>query len=106
MDADRQFTQESQMPFVWRVRPEPDVLWRCWDGEFVVYCAASGGTHHLEGLAAEVFEQLMARPSDCDALCAGIAGGFDRGTAEKLREAVPKVIETLVKAELIEPVNT
>jgi len=91
------------MATLWRVRPEPAVLWRCWDGEFVAYCAASGHTHHLAGLAAEVFEQLMAGSSDCNALCEGIAAGFDQDSMEKLREAVPQVLANLVKAEIIEP---
>ena len=103
MEADRPTPDKSPMSTRWRVKAEPAVLWRCWDGEYVAYCAATGSTHLLAGLAAEIFEQVMARPSDGDALCAGIAGGFDADEAEKLREAVPQVLANLAKAEIIEP---
>jgi PqqD family protein of HPr-rel-A system len=91
------------MSIVWRVKSEPAVLWRCWDGEYVAYCEATGNTHHLEGLAAEIFDRLLTVPASREALCERVTEAFDSDAAARLQAAVPMVIETLATAELIEP---
>jgi len=85
-----------------RVKSEPHLLWRCWDGEYAVYCAETGHTHHLEGLAAEIFERLLAQPAADAALLEAIAASVEAAERSQLHEAVPQTIARLLEAELLE----
>ena len=57
---------------LWKVQPTTPLRWREWDGEFVVYNAASGQTHYLNGLAAKVLQYFEAQPASFASLMSDI----------------------------------
>lgn len=79
------------------------LFWRQWDGEIVVYSDLSGDTHHLDALAAEVFEALIEAPSDFDGLVKRISASLSLEPATELRDALAGVLQGFEAFGLLEP---
>ena len=62
-------TDISPIPPIFRIAGDSRLLWRQWDDdEALVYHEASGRTHLLDALSAEVVMKLQAGPMTMDAL--------------------------------------
>lgn len=57
----------------WQVATENELLCRSWDDEFVVYNGATGDTHLLGLVAAQVMLKLQQTPADAVSLAEWIA---------------------------------
>jgi PqqD family protein of HPr-rel-A system len=60
---------------IWRLAPGQRLLYRCWDGECVLYNDLSGDTHLLDEFALALLEQLQRTPQAAAQL--GAAFGLD-----------------------------
>ena len=54
---------------LWMVPAEVQLEWRTWGESSVVFNQASGDTHLLDSVAAEVLERLETRSASIDELC-------------------------------------
>lgn len=57
----------------WQVAGEKEFLFRSWDDEFVVYNGATGDTHLLGLVAAQVMLKLQQMPTDVAGLAEWLA---------------------------------
>ena len=57
----------------WQVADENEFLFRSWDDEFVVYNGATGDTHLLGLVAAQVMLKLQQTPTDAVSLAEWVA---------------------------------
>ena len=70
------------------------LVWREWDGEFLVYSAASGQTHNLNFLAGEALRSLEAEPGSVSEVVCRLAHQFEiaeiygRATAGIIKDTV------------------
>jgi PqqD family protein of HPr-rel-A system len=60
---------------IWRLVPGQRLLYRCWDGECVLYNDLSGDTHLLDEFALALLEQVQRAPQAATQLAA--AFGLD-----------------------------
>jgi PqqD family protein of HPr-rel-A system len=60
---------------IWRLAPGQRLLYRCWDGECVLYNDLSGDTHLLDEFALALLEQVQRAPQAAAQLAA--AFGLD-----------------------------
>lgn len=93
------------MDRVWQLVRQPELLWRAWEGEIVVYNDASGDTHHLDPLAAEAFEAFLEAPIDTAGLTSRIAESLGVEKTTELGDALTKIVERFHSFGLIEPVS-
>jgi len=90
----------------WRKAGDAELSWRYWDGEAVVYNDASGDTHHLDALAAEVLERLCTHAADVEEVSQAIANAYGLDPDDDLNAAVAGSVERFLKFGLIEPIPT
>jgi PqqD family protein of HPr-rel-A system len=68
---------------IWRLAPGQRLLYRCWDGECVLYNDLSGDTHLLDEFALALLEQLQGAPQAAAQLAAAFgldpAAPYDEG---------------------------
>jgi len=93
------------MHTIWRVVREPPLLWRAWEGEIVLYNDASGDTHHLDPLAAEIFEILLERPAGVEELAELAAQALGVEITTDMRDTVAGIVTRFQGHGLIEPVQ-
>lgn len=85
------------------VAEQPDLVWRCWDGELVVYRVRSGAIHHLEGVPAALFIELAdGGPRPEGVLADWLAAAADM-PVEQVRNPLAASLETLTRCQLIAP---
>jgi len=75
------------------------LLWKSWDGEFVVYNSGSGDTHLLDPLTAEVLKNIQQGPI----APAELAAKLFVSDNESLDAYLSAVLRKLEELELIEP---
>lgn len=93
------------MDQVWQLVRQPELLWRAWEGEIVVYNDASGDTHHLDPLAAEAFEALLEAPTNMAGLTSRIAESLGVEKTAELDDALMRIVGRFHSFGLIEPVS-
>lgn len=88
----------------WRLT-DPSLVWRCWDGQTLVFHPASGDTHLVEPLAAAVLQSLQEAPRDAEDLfrLAAAQAACDPRAAAEPCAALLVELEAL---GLVEPVPT
>lgn len=88
---------------IWQIINDPPCLWRAWDDEIVVYCEASGDTHRLNPLAAEVFETLIAAPASLAQLEDRVAASLGIENDPELKRKLDATVRRLLGFGLLEP---
>ena len=88
---------------VWRIAARQDILWRNWDGDYVVFGSLSGETHILDIVSGKALERIMERPSSVPEIRSDIADFLEVENDEELASAVAKILQRLEDAALIEP---
>ena len=88
---------------LWQIVNDPPCLWRAWDDEIVVYCAASGDTHRLNPLASEVFETLIASPASFAQLEARVAASLGIDNDAAFKRKLDATVRRLHGSGLLEP---
>ena len=90
----------------WTLRPDADLRWRSWDGEYVVFHPASGDTHFLNPIAGEVLRYLEHRPAGVIELSHHLSDTFELPADEDLASQVRQCLAQFHDLGLIEPVAT
>ena len=88
---------------VWRIAARQDILWRNWDGDYVVIGSLSGETHILDIVSGKALERIMERPSSVLEIRSDIADFLEVENDKELASAVAKILKQLQDAALIEP---
>jgi PqqD family protein of HPr-rel-A system len=79
------------------------LAWREWDGEFLVYNAASGQTHHLNLLAGEVLRSLEAAPGSVGEVVCRLANLFEIAEDSPPLQMIDSLIRQFDELGLIAP---
>lgn len=79
------------------------MLWRQWDGEFVVFDVRSGDIHLLDPVAAEALRSLEESPSDVDQLSHRLGALLHLDGEPELSQYMAKLVRELDELGLIEP---
>lgn len=89
----------------WRLLERPGLVWRCWDGEYIVFHAWSGMTHYLDAAAGAVFEVLLDHDATVRDLAAALASLADTPDTAGLGAVVRQVLRRFDEVGLAEPVS-
>lgn len=88
----------------WRVPPEVELHWRCWEGEYVVFHPDSGDVHLLNPLAGEALKALEIGPVGAEDLARCLAARRQGTDARELTDPMAELLATFDELGLIEPV--
>jgi PqqD family protein of HPr-rel-A system len=90
------------LPAVWRPLAPDGVAWREWGDELVVYNDATGSTHHLSALGAEVLLALLRSPAGIDmaTLARDVAARVDLGAGVQLFGEIERALKALSELRL------
>jgi PqqD family protein of HPr-rel-A system len=89
----------------WQVRKDPQLLWRFWDDEIVVYNTESGDTHLLDSISSEALKNLESSPSSIAELSCLTKSAIESTLDQRLEDYFEKLIMHLWGLRLIEPVG-
>ena len=87
-----------------RLNPATHLRWREFDGEWVVYDAGSGQTHHLDAFSATVLTLIESAPLSEGQLLATLAehlGAADPGPLPATLSSILQQLEALGLIELV-----
>jgi PqqD family protein of HPr-rel-A system len=87
-----------------RLNPAVNLHWRQWEAEWVVFDAASGGTHQMDELTAFVLSCVEEAALTEAALLAEVAEATALASG-KIDAALKPVLEQLTRLGLIETVQ-
>lgn len=85
----------------WSLHPLSLLNWRDLDGEWVVYDAGSGNTHHLPPLPAGVLMCIEAQPQQDAALLQSMHELFVQESRTELEQALTQSLAQLAALDLI-----
>jgi hypothetical protein len=84
----------------WRLADIGPVRFRSWDGEVVLYLEKSGDTHHVTGVAVDIFHAALQGPIGSAALKAAVASRPEARDAD-LDGAINAAAEHLCAIDLL-----
>jgi len=87
----------------WQLTAPGELRWVQWGDEWLLYHGASGDTHLLEPLAAEVLQALKRAPSTAAGLIEDLARDGDAETRRRLSDYIDSLCATLARLGVIEP---
>lgn len=87
----------------WRVAARSELVWRFWDGEYVVFHVSSGDTHLLNLVAGQALQSLEHAPADAAELTRRVAAALDVEPDDALRDDLVTFLAQLEDLGLIEP---
>jgi PqqD family protein of HPr-rel-A system len=88
----------------WKVLQGATLLWRQWDGEYIVYNSASGDTHLLNPIAAAALRCLEQSPADVVHLTEWVVSEQGLEPEPELRQHLEKLLTQFEELGLIEVV--
>ena len=89
----------------WSVTSQGSFLWENWDeDEFVVYSTASGDTHLINGVTAEVLRQLERRDLEFSQLVLNLAESFGAELDQQTESYVARLLVHLDEIGLVDAV--
>ena len=89
----------------WGLPEDVRLLWKSWDEEVIVFNQASGQTHLLDALSAEVLRELEQRPWTMADLVALFADRYELNP-EELGDRLTGICRRFDELGLAEPVGT
>lgn len=98
-------THDAQQD-IWEVRHHPDITWRSWNGEVVVYDDLSGDTMKLDIIMSEIFRFMLPRPATRSQILDHLAAALDLKANDQLRPITAMALHRLREATLIQPATT
>lgn len=87
----------------WRLNPVCRLHWRHWDQDYVLFNAASGQTHVVNELGADVLRLLEVKPASADELFEALAVRHGLAPDPELAAGVQRLLADLDQLGLIEP---
>lgn len=88
---------------LWTVPREIQLEWRTWNDESVVFNRASGDTHLLDSVAAQVLRRLESRPTSIEELCEHVESSSD--VDHDLSLHIETLVHKLDELGLIAPIG-
>ena len=88
---------------IWRVAGNQKILWREWEGDYVIFSSLSGETHTLDIASGKILRRIMERPSTIEDIRSEIADFLEVKNDAELGNAVDNILKSLEDAGLIEP---
>ena len=95
---------EFQSQCIWRIPTDQEILWRCWEGDYVIFNSLSGETHILDITGGKVLRRIMNRPSTTEDIRSEIGDFLEVRNNAELACAVDKILHSLEDAGLVEAV--
>ena len=89
---------------LWRIAADQKILWRCWEGDYVIFGSLSGETHILDIASGKVLRRIMGRASTTEDIRSEIGDFLEVENDAELGRAVEKILSRLEDAGLIEAV--
>ena len=89
----------------WGLPDDVALLWKSWDEEVIVFNRASGQTHLLDALSAEVLRELEMRPRTVADLAALFADRYELDS-EELGDRLTGICRRFDELGLAEPVGS
>ncbi len=89
----------------WGLSDDVALLWKSWDEEVIVFNLASGQTHLLDALSAEVLRELERRPRTLSELATLLAEHYGLEPAE-LGDRLDGICHRFDDLGLAEPVGS
>ncbi len=87
----------------WMIAAGQKLLWRYWEGDYVVFGSLSGETHTLDIASGKSLERIMSGPSTREDIRSEIANLLEVENDAELANAVDQILLHLEDAGLIEP---
>lgn len=91
----------TELDEVWRGPTPGQALWESWETEHSVFCVATGETHLLSELPAEVLRQLSGSASNVRDLAASLADTCEFDNSEQWQRKIASIILSLHNLELV-----
>jgi PqqD family protein of HPr-rel-A system len=88
---------------IWSILEPEGLVWRCWDGEYIVFHPFSGMTHYLDATAGAVLELLLDRPASVRDLAIELESVADTPATAMMRAALQQVLRRFDDVGLAEP---
>lgn len=90
----------------WTLVGGDPLLWRSWDpSEYVIYHAASGDTHLINPVTAEVLRQLERAERSPWEIAEAVAKRHDTEADDELVRQITSLLQHLDRIGLVEPVR-
>ena len=89
---------------IWHIRADQEILWRHWEGDYVIFNSLSGETHILEITSGKVLKRIMKGPSTTEDIRLEIGDFLEVRNNSELARAVDKILSGLEDAGLVEAV--
>ena len=86
----------------WLVADPSDLRWQAWEGTYSIYNRASGETHLLNELPAEILRRLSAGPTDSPSLALAIAEDLGLENTREWQSKIDTILASLFELGLIE----
>lgn len=87
----------------WRACSPEDLLWVSWEEDFTVYNRATGETHLLNALPAEIVHILGKQPLTARALSEKMAQLCETENSLEWSQRINQVLSDLAALSLVEP---
>lgn len=87
----------------WRLNRACRLHWRHWDEDYILFNAASGQTHVVNELGADVLRLLEKKSASAGELLEGLAASYGLAPDSELAAGVRRLLVDLDQLGLIEP---
>lgn len=92
---------------IWKLLEPNTLIWKRWDeGEYVIFNPASGDTHLLNSVSADVLTCLGQAPADAEALARRVASGLGIEADDAFMLAIEGLLAELDELGLVEAIRT
>ena len=95
---------EFQSQYIWRIPADQEILWRHWEGDYVIFNSLSGETHILDIVSGKVLKRIMNGPSTTEDIRSEIGDFLEVRNDSELARAVDKILNGLEDTGLVEAV--
>ena len=89
---------------IWHIPDDREILWRHWEGDYVIFNSLSGETHILDITSGKVLKRIMKGPSTTEDIRSDIGDFLEVRNNSTLARAVDKILSGLEDAGLVEAV--
>lgn len=96
---------ESKFQQSWRIKPDMQFGWHCWEDECVVYNDATGDTHLFSTVVLFMLNELSKRPAPVHRLAASLFGGEEDKEEMDVMQRLYDLLLELHALELVEPLT-
>lgn len=89
----------------WRTRPAEGLMWEMWESEYSLFNPASGETHLIDELTAEVLRRASDRPITVHDLATELANIIEIENTTAWQQRIAALLGQLEALGLVEPAS-